>query len=499
MPLWNACEMRRPTLILVLLAITIGASACASKKHAAEQAAAAAAKPPRLAPKEHTATLEIATGAKVIARKVLPDGFAPVPPFAPIWLQNGAQIAVVGAKAGRAFVVKFDAATLGNPQIIASDFGPGAPGGSIVDVEASPDGMTLAIAVAEPANNQLEIVLHDVVAQGDGSRIAAFPGQFDSVSMSWLDGHTIALALRASGAQPAPAPGAQPVAQSSANDGLFMIETAGLGAVKQMKLKCPLSHLTWSRDGRFAIGGGDPGTPPVLVDRARDFCAVLRSKEPITVLAWSPHNDGFLYSMPAANTVATFRYDLATGKSALIAISSSAAAFMASGQVFALGNQDLTWRRVAEAPNAPVLSEFATFTPEAGEVRIVPLGIRTIPAMLAESRMVYTTTTDSAAVDVISPGRPDPLREVIAYLLPPSTAFLMASGPARGSVLMSWSPDGKNLAMLDGDQKSSVLTIFSPAAELMAPPPPPEAAQPATSAEPGPKRLSPPPPRHDTP
>jgi hypothetical protein len=498
MPLWNTCEMRRLALILVLLAMTVGASACASKKHEAEQAAAAAAKPP-LAPKEHTATLKIATGAKVIARKVLPEGFAPVPPFAPIWLQNGAQIAVVGTKAGRAFVVKFDAATLEKPQIVASDFGPGAPGGSIVDVEASPDGMELAIAVAEPANNQLEIVLHDVVAQGEGSRIASFPGQFDSVSMSWLDGHTIALALRAGGVQPAPTPGAQPVAQSSANGGLFMIETTGLGAVKQMKLNCPLSHLTWSRDGRFAIGGGDPGTPPVLIDRARDFCAVLRSKEPIMVLAWSPHNDGFLYSMPTANTIATFRYHLATGKSALIAISSSAAAFMSSGQVFALGNQDLSWRRVAEAPDAPVLSEFATFTPEAGEVRIVPLGIRTIPAMLAASRIVYTTTTDSAAVDIISPGRPDPLREVIAYLLPPSTAFLMASGPARGGVLMSWSPDGKNLAMVDGDQKSSVLTIFSPAAELMAPPPAPEAAKPATPAEPAPQRPPRPVPRHDTP
>jgi len=493
--------MRRLTFIVILLAMAAGAAACAAKKPAAEQKATAAVKPPpQILPKERTATLEVATGAKIVARKVLPEGFAPSPPFVPIWLRNGAEIALVGTKAGRTFVVEFDAATLDNPHIVASDFGPGTPGGSIVDVAGSPDGMTLAVAVAEPAANQLDLVLHDVVAQGQGSRIASFPGQFDTVSMSWLDAHTIALALRAAVTPAPPIAGAPPAAQSFDSGGLFIIETTGLGAVKQVKLKCPLSHLTWSPNGRFAIGDGAPHTPPVLIDRPRNFCAVLHSRDPIRVLAWSPRSDAFLYSTPTANTVATFRYDLATGKSVLIAISSSAAAFITSGDVFALGNQDLTWRRVAEAPAAPVTSELASFTPLAGEVRIVPLGIRTVPAMLAASQMVYTTATDSAALDVIAPGRPGPLRELIAYLLPPRTAFLLASGPALGGLLMSWSPDGKNLAVMDGDEKSSVLTIFSPAAELLTPPPPPEAAQPATPPEAAPPKRPPrPAPSHNTP
>jgi hypothetical protein len=360
--------------------------------------------------------------------------------------------------------------------------------------------MTLALAVAEPGNNQLELVLHDSIAQGAGSRVASFPGQFDAVSMNWLDSHTIALAMH--GMTPAPpvtagtmAGGAPPVNPNPDNGGLFIVETTGLGAVKQLKIKCALSHLSWSPNGRFAIGDGGPQTPPILIDRPKDFCAVLHSTEPITVLGWSPQSDSFLYSTSSARTIGAFRYDLATGTSALIAVASTATAFTSGGEILALGNQDLSWRRVAEAPDAPVLSELATFEPQMGEVHIVPLGIRTLPALLAASQMVYTTVTDSAAIDILAPGRPATLRELIAYLLPPRTAFLLASGPARGDVLMSWSPDGKQLAVLDGDAKTSVLTIFSPAAELLGPPPSPAAAAPNAA----PKRPPPPAPSHNTP
>jgi hypothetical protein len=503
--------MRRLIVILTLLWIVTGTYACATKKNAAGQAAAKQARAAApLGAKEHTATLEVATGAKVVARTVLPKGFAPLPPTAPIWLQNGSQIALVGTKADRTFVVAFDAATLQNPRILASDFGPATPGGTIVGVAASPDGMTLAIAVAEPSTNQLEVVLHDAFAQGTGSRVASFPGQFDFASMSWLDGHTIALVLRASTKPPKPPPPAHDASHADAppaeanqpvadNGGLFLIETTGLGAVKPLKIKCPLSHLSWSPDGRFAIGDGDPLTPPILIDRPKDFCAVLRSKEPINVLAWSPASDSFLYSTANVHTRGTFRYDVATGTSSLIAVASTAAAFTSAGKVLALGNQDLSWRRVAKAPEAPVLSELATFEPQVGELSIVPLGIRTLPALLVASHMVYTTVTDSAAIDLLSPGRPGPLRELIAYMVPPRTAFLLASGPAHGEVLMSWSPDGKEVAVLDGDANTSVLTIFSPAAELLAPPPPPEAAKPASPPGAARKRPPKPAPKHDTP
>lgn len=498
----HTLKMRRLILTLALLSMVAGVYACAAKKNAPENVAANhPPKAPPIAPKEHTATLEVATGAKVVARTVLPEGFAPTA-LAPIWLQDGSQIVLVGTKSDRTFVVTFDSATLKNPRIVATDFGPATPGGTIIGVAASPDGMTLAMAVAEPDNNQLELVLHDAIAQGATSRVASFPGQFDAVSMSWLDSHTIALATRATttpgGADALPI-SAPPALPKPDNGRLFIVETTGLGAAKQVPIRCPLSHLTWSPDGRFAIGDGDPQTPPVLIDRPKNFCAVLHSKEPITVLGWSPRSDSFLYSTPASRTIGTFRYDLATGTSALIAVASSAAAFTSNGEVMALGNQDLSWRRVAEAPEAPVLSELATFVPQVSEIRIVPLGIRTLPALLVASRMVYTTVTDSAAIDILSPGRPEPLREIIAYLVPQRTAFLLASGPARGDVLMSWSPDGKELAMIDGDAKTSVLTIFSPAAELMAPPPPPEAAQPASPPGSAPARPPRPAPSHDTP
>lgn len=492
--------MQRSILALALFSMIACVYACAAKKNPAENAANQAAKAPPIAPKEHTATLEIATGAKIVARTVLPQDFAPMSPFAPIWLQNGSQIALVGTKSNRTFVVAFDSATLQNPRVVATDFGPATPGGTIIGVAASPDGMTLAMAVAEPGNNQLELVLHDSITQGTGSRVASFPGQFNAVNMSWLDSNTIALAMRGTALAP-PIIGAANNANASltipdaGNGVLYIVDTTGLGAAKQLKVSCPLSHLSWSPSGRFAIGDGDPQTAPILIDRPKNFCAVLHSREPIRVLGWSPQSDAFLYATAGASTIGTFRYDLAAGTSALIAIASTAAAFTSSGEILALGNQDLSWRRVADAPDAPVLSELATFEPQMSEVRIVPLGIRTVPALLAESQMVYTTVNDSAAIDILAPGRPSTLRELIAYLAPARTAFLLASGPARGDILMSWSPDGKELAVLDGDAKTSVLTIFSPAAELLAPPPPPAGAPNAAA----PKRPPRPAPSHDTP
>lgn len=435
-------------------------------------------------PRVMTATLEVAQGAKMVARTPLPHGFTPAPPYAPLWLKNGSRVAVAGTKDGGTMVIDFDADTLLDARVIATDFGRATPGGRIVDVAASPDGMTLALAVAEPVANLLEIILRDVIAQGDGSRIASFNGQFSLASMSWLDSHTIVLGLESS--RPPPPANAAPSDAGAAKlppppaSGIYLIDTTGIGQVTDLGMvRCPLSRLSWSPDGRYALGMGGALAPPVLIDREKRSCSVLRSDGPVSVLSWSPSSDTVIYAAPARHgVVSIFSYDVSSGTARLIAISSSAAAYTSAGAILALGNQELTWQSLVRTPQAPVLTELALFDPETPAIRIVPLGIRTVAPMLAESRMVFTTVSDSAAIDILVPAAAGPLREIVSYLMGPRAAFLLASGPVRGPLLMSWSPDGKELALLDGDANASVLTIFAPFAELSAPPPLPEAAQP---------------------
>ncbi len=483
-------------------------SSCSTKHETIQEKVARAQRAAMLAaPKVHTATLEVAAGAQIAARTILPEGFVPVPLIAPIWLQQGQQIVIVGTRANRTTVLALDSATLKNVRVIASDFGPDTPGGTIAGIAASPDGTNLALAMAEPASGQLGIWLRPLDAQNRSHQIASFPGQFGSISLDWIDSHTIALGMRSVSPPPAaisPLAMTQPSAnanpQVSGNGGLFLIDTNGPGATSQIKIDCPLTHLRWSPNGRFAIGAGDPHTPPVLIDRAKNSCTVLRSKDPISVIAWAPHSDSFLYSTAGLHeALGTFRYDLIAGTSALIAVSSAAAAYTSDGEILALGNQDLSWRHLAESPNAPVSTELAMFEPQAPEIRIVPLGIRTLPPLLAVSRMVYALSSDSAAIDLITPGGAGPLRELITYLVAPRTAFLMASGPAHGEALLSWSPDGKELALIDGDGRSSMLTVFSPAAELQALPRSPGPSQPPGAPNPAPRRRPRPAPTHDTP
>ena len=83
-------------------------------------------------------------------------------------------------------------------RILAAETGAGAAEeATIADIAASPNGLTLASAVVVPGADRVDVVIRDLIATGAGNVIASFNGQFDSISMSWLNNATIALALRA--------------------------------------------------------------------------------------------------------------------------------------------------------------------------------------------------------------------------------------------------------------------------------------------------------------
>jgi hypothetical protein len=76
--------------------------------------------------------------------------------------------------------------------------------------------------------------------------------------------------------------------------------------------------------------------------------------------------------------------------------------------------------------------------------------------------MVLTAASDSAAIDTFVPASHGLLRELIDYSYPSRSAFVVASGHATGPLTMSWSANGRALAIVDGDSSLAKLTVLIP-------------------------------------
>ena len=108
----------------------------------------------------------------------MPDGFAPIPTRPPIWLEEGEEIGVVGTQAGHTIMYGLGGAGWRTGRILAAESGPGAAEeGTIADLAASPNGLTLATAMVAPGGNRVDVIVRDLIATGPGSVIASFNGQ----------------------------------------------------------------------------------------------------------------------------------------------------------------------------------------------------------------------------------------------------------------------------------------------------------------------------------
>ena len=467
--------MYRSFLIAVIAVVGLGAASCST----------ADSPPPKPAPPAfvaRSATLEITNGIKVLTMVEMPSGFAPIPNRPPIWLEGGAEIAVVGNENGHTIVYGLGGAQWRTGRVLAADIGPGsAESGSIVDVAASPEGLALATAIVTPDNKRLDVVIRDLIASGPGNVVASFDGQYDSVSMAWLNSATIALALRR---HPEPPPPPTTTGEQTENradqqdeqsapeqpknpaDGLQLIVVTGAASVAPLKLGCAMSPLSWSEHGVYAVGQGDSGTPPVIIDRRNSTCTRFHVPDPIHVLDWDKDDEPtFLYvgPDPTHHTVGVYKYNIASGAEALMGVSTAAAAFTGGGNVITLGNQNLTFRLAIEHPEKQFLAQVAISQPEQSQIQLRPLGFSTLPPMLAQSSMEYSKGAKEAAMQIYAPSLPVPWRKIVNYSMQVDSAFLLAAGPARGTVTMSWSPKGRWLAFLDGDAASpTVLTVVAP-------------------------------------
>jgi hypothetical protein len=458
--------MPRSVLILILALLAACLGGCSSTTPPK------AGPPPFLARSE---TLDVTNGIKVLTNVQMPAGFAPIATRPPIWLQNGEEIGVVGTQDGHTIMYGLSGAQWRTGRILAAEAGPAAAEeGTIADVAASPNGLTLAIAMVAAGGDRVDVIIRDLISTGKGNVLESFSGKYDSISMRWLNDATIALALRRHPEPPADtdseqaAPDAnQPDAEPTPtpSDGLQLIVVSGAGTVAPLKLSCPMSHLSWSAHGVYAIGQGDAETPPVMIDRRNSTCARFHMRTPIHVLDWDTENEGtFLYvgPDPSDHTVGVYKYDIPSGAEHLMGISTSAAAFSAAGDTITLGNQALTFKKVVDRPQMQVLAEVAVAKSEEGQVDVKSIGFQTTPEMLAHSTMAYSKGADEAAMQTYSPSLPVPWRKIVTYSLHYDSAFLLAEGPNRGIVTMSWSLRGRWLAFLDGDAAGTVMTVLEP-------------------------------------
>jgi hypothetical protein len=457
--------MTRSYLIL-FAALALAAASCSTSPPLSPS------RPPHL---YGTATLMITTGVPVTATIHLPPGFQPVAGRPPMWLQNGTEIGVVGTENSNVVVLGFSGPGWKNSRVLAAAQGKdAAEEGRIVDLAPSPNGITLATAVQVAGKDRLDVILRDLIATGSGQPVTSFDGTYSLASMQWLNNGTIAIELRPN-PEPEPPPAVNPAevppgelppsTPPKPSEGLQIIVVTGPGSVAPLHVGCPISAIQWSPGGRYGVAAGDSVAPPAIIDRAHGTCTRLNSPPPVTVLGWSPHDNGEFLSIqpvPAAHSAGVFRYDIKSAQAKLIAVSSGAAAYTETGSILAYGNQKLRWKMLERQPLKVVTAEVATFPATESRVDIKQLGFQTVPGMLLRSAMAYSRNSDRAAIVTYAPAVPVPMRKMLVYSLGSDNAFQIAYGPAKGVAEVSWSPSGRSLAILDGDAAGSTLTIVLP-------------------------------------
>jgi hypothetical protein len=462
--------MPRSVLILILAFTVVSFASCSTGTDAPKPGP-----PPFVA---RSTTLAVTNGIKVLTNVAMPSGFAPIPTRPPIWMQNGEEIGVVGTQAGHTIVYGLGGAAWRTGRILAAETGPAAAEeGTIADVSVSPNGLTLATAMVAPGGDRVDVIVRDLIATGAGTVISNFNGRYDSISLSWLNDATIALALRQHPEAPEESatndqqpksdpdePDVQPPPTRS--DGLQLIVITGAGSVAPLKLSCPMSKLSWSAHGVYAVGQGDAGAPPIIIDRRASTCTRFHVRDPIHVLDWDKEDEGsFLYvgPDPTRHTIGVYKYNIATGAEHLMGASTGATSFSSGSETVTLGDRDLTFARAIERPEMPVVAQVAIAQADLTEVDVKSLGFDSWPEMLAQSAMAYSKGANEAAMQIYAPSKPVPWRKIVTYSLHYDSAFLLAEGPAKGIVTMSWSLRGRWLALLDGDATTgTVITVLAP-------------------------------------
>lgn len=416
-------------------------------------------------------SLKVAAALQVVSVE-LPGGFVVDPGYAPVWLRQGAEIGVAGRGGDHLVMIGVSGERYTNQRILAEDFGSAAPRGKLLDVAPSPDGFALATAVAEPTQGQVEVMLRDTLGQNAPYTLAAIEGSFKTAQLAWIDAFTLVLALRGPPPHPAKTPnrgkasaGGKTSSVTGARAGLYAISAAGPPGIRRLRrIRCALGQLSFSPGGRMVVSQGDDAAPPALINLDDETCHPLKVRKPMRVLGWAPDSSAFLYAASGEGAVpAVFRYDLTSGRTAVVAIASGAAAYASDGTIVALGNNSLTWQRAAAQPDKLLNLHVALSRSDHQEVTIRSIGVATTPDLLARARLIFLGGSDHGVIDIVVLAGEGPQRELLEYSYPARATFALASVELDAPLAISWSPDGKAIAIVDGGVQPNLLTVITPA------------------------------------
>lgn len=446
--------MPRSVLALIAL-IPLCVIACAGRQPP---------KPPMF--EAHAASLGITRGIHLMAFAELPPGFVPAAGVAPLWLQHGLEVGVIGMANGNTTILGLSGPGLTHGRVLAADFGPAAADGRIIDAAPNMDGSLLATAVADSSTARVAIIVRGMTFGDYGQAIASFDGSYDAVTLAWLGHNILAIGLRPAAAGTATPTPLDSAAATLPSNGIYLVDVTSPGSLFHLDgVDCPVARLSVAPNARFAVSAGAVGVPPALFDLKGHECHALGVAAPIKPLSWAPDSSAFLFAAPGpGGAIGTFRYVLATGAITTIAIGSIAAAIASDGTIVAIGNSHLTWKGAALNTNSHIKVEVALMNPATGELKINSLGFETTPAMMAHSPMAYSAASDCGAIDALTPGPIGPQRELINYSARSRSAFVLGRGPADNPIAMSWSPNGAVLAAITIGPSSSVITAIVPPA-----------------------------------
>jgi hypothetical protein len=376
----------------------------------------------------------------------------------PIWLGGSSEVGVLGTRAGRGVMLGFSGPGLSQHRVVIEDYGAAAPGGQLLDVAQNADGRMLLSAVESDSRDRLDINLSSVSNPGSVAPIASLAGDFGAAQLTWLNNGKVVLATQA--VAPSNDDRSSRTAEIAVG-GLYLITIDSKSPIQQMaEVKCQLSPLNVSPDGAFAVAQGGNSAPPAIIDLHKGSCNGFPSRFPLQVLGWAPNSSAFLYRSAAEDAV--LRFTLLARRSSIVAISSGAAAFASDGTIIAFGSQEMSWRRTLAEPSAPVKAQIALTDPHQGQLTINSLGFAIPPALMAQSTIVFSQVSNDAIIDTAVPGPMGLIRELIEYSYPARAAFILAHGPVRGPIAISWSPEGKQIAIVDGDATHRTLAVIAP-------------------------------------
>jgi len=422
----------RTSARLLLAGLIITAVGCASKK----------SPPPQSFWQYRQSDFATAPGVPVYAVVSMPEGFFPEPSTAPMWLSGGTEVALVGSYNGEAVILGFSGAQFADYRILSSE-GSEPLKGKLLDACASPDGSAVALAVAREDGNGIDLLVHETAAAKRGGRVATLKGNFELASVSWLAHDEIVLAVRKA-----------PVDDQPLQTAVHYFNPVGKELSKWRTIQCDLAHPFWNPSGTLAFAATQPGAAAVLFDRRRGKCSDLLVPGNVRFIDWSPDEHSFLYFAALAGATdaggfAAFDYDLATGASRMIAMSSGGVTFTKNGTVAALGNRKLTNRTVLGSPNGSIALEMAELNLVTGEMQITALPLQTTPEAMALSAIRYSDAANSLAFELPVSSAVGGVDLVTFDLSSKATGLLARTLRSRTLPPMSWSPDGRLIALVN--------------------------------------------------